>query len=70
MKKLLKTKLCITQQKTKAIVNIVILEVYDKTLRTTVYHYRKPTPSERKEIILNYIIDNSRSDNYELFNAN
>ena len=33
---------------------IVILEVYDKTLRTTVYHYRKPTPSERKEIILNY----------------
>ena len=38
---------------------IVILEVYDKTLRTTVYHYRKPTPSERKEIILNYIIDNN-----------
>ena len=38
---------------------IVILEVYDETLRTTVYHYRKPTPSERKEIILNYIIDNS-----------
>lgn len=38
---------------------IVILEVYDKTLRTTVYHYRKPTPSERKEIILNYVIDNS-----------
>lgn len=38
---------------------IVILEVYDKTLRTTIYHYRKPTPSERKEIILNYIIDNS-----------
>ena len=38
---------------------IVILEVYDGTLRTTVYHYRKPTPSERKEIILNYIIDNS-----------
>lgn len=37
---------------------IVILEVYDETLRTTVYHYRKPTPSERKEIILNYIIDN------------
>ena len=35
---------------------IVILEVYDETLRTTVYHYRKPTPSERKEIILNYII--------------
>jgi len=38
---------------------IVILEVYDETLRTTVYHYRKPTPAERKEIILNYIIDNS-----------
>ena len=38
---------------------IVILEVYDETLRTTVYHYRKPTSSERKEIILNYIIDNS-----------
>ena len=38
---------------------IVILEVYDETLRTIVYHYRKPTPSERKEIILNYIIDNS-----------
>lgn len=38
---------------------IVILEVYDETLRTTVYHYRKPTPSERKEIVLNYIIDNS-----------
>lgn len=38
---------------------IVIFEVYDKTLRTTVYHYRKPTPSERKEIILNYIIGNS-----------
>lgn len=27
---------------------IVILEVYDATLRTTVYHYHKPTPSERK----------------------
>ena len=38
---------------------IVILELYDETLRTTVYHYRKPTPSERKEIILNNIIDNS-----------
>ena len=38
---------------------IVIIEVYDETLRTTVYHYRKPTPCERKEIILNYIIDNS-----------
>ena len=38
---------------------IVILEVYDETLRTTVYHYRKPTPNERKEKILNYIIDNS-----------
>ena len=38
---------------------IVILEVYDETLRTTVYYYRKPTPSERKEIILNHIIDNS-----------
>ena len=38
---------------------IVILEVYEKTLRTTVYYYRKPTPCERKEIILNYIIDNS-----------
>lgn len=38
---------------------IVILEVYNETLRTTVYHYRKPTPGERKEIILNYIIDNS-----------
>ena len=38
---------------------IVIIEVYDETLRTTVYHYRKPAPSERKEIILNYIIDNS-----------
>ena len=38
---------------------IVILEVCDETLWTTVYHYRKPTPSERKEIILNYIIDNS-----------
>ena len=37
---------------------IVILEVYDETLRTTVYYYRKPTPSERKEIILNHIIDN------------
>ena len=33
---------------------IVILEVYNESLRTTVYHYRKPTPSERKEIILNY----------------
>lgn len=38
---------------------IVILEAYDKALRTTVYHYRKPTLNERKEIILNYIIDNS-----------
>lgn len=38
---------------------IVIIEAYDEILRTTVYHYRKPTPSERKEIILNYIIDNS-----------
>ena len=38
---------------------IVILELYDETLRATVYHYRKPTPSERKEIILNNIIDNS-----------
>ena len=38
---------------------IVILEVYDETLRTTVYLYSKPTPSERKEIILNYIMDNS-----------
>ena len=38
---------------------IVILEVYDETLRTIVYHYRKPTPSERKEIILNFIIDNN-----------
>lgn len=36
---------------------IVIIEVYDETLRTTVYHYRKPTPNERKEIILNYIIE-------------
>lgn len=24
---------------------IVILEVYDETLRTIVYNYRKPTPS-------------------------
>ena len=40
---------------------IVILELYDETLRTTVYHYRKPTPNERKEIILNYIIDNSET---------
>ena len=38
---------------------IAIIEAYDKILRTTVYHYRKPTPSERKEIILNYIIDNN-----------
>ena len=38
---------------------IVIIEVYDKTLRTNVYHLRKPTPSERKGIILNYTIDNS-----------
>ena len=38
---------------------IIILEVYDETLRTIVYHYRKLAPSERKEIILNYIIDNS-----------
>jgi DNA-binding Lrp family transcriptional regulator len=38
---------------------IVIIEVYDKALRTTIYHYRKPTPNERKKIILNYIIDNS-----------
>lgn len=38
---------------------IIVIEVYDKTLGTTVYYYRKPTPSERKEIILNYIIDNS-----------
>ena len=29
---------------------IVILEVYDKTLRTTVYHYRKLTPSEKKKL--------------------
>jgi len=35
---------------------IVILEVYDGTLRTIVYHYRKPTPSERKEIILLIIV--------------
>lgn len=35
---------------------IVILEVYDETLRTTIYHYRKPTPSERKEIILIYYL--------------
>ena len=32
---------------------IVIIEAYDETLRTTVYHYHKPTPSEWKEIILN-----------------
>lgn len=38
---------------------IVVIEVYDKTLRTIVYHLRKPTLSERKEIILNHIIDNS-----------
>ncbi len=38
---------------------IVILEVYDETLRTTVYHYRKHTPNERKELILNHIIHNS-----------
>ena len=38
---------------------IVILELYDETLRTPVYHYRKSTPSDRKEIILNYIIDYS-----------
>ena len=38
---------------------IVILEVYDETLRTIVYHCRKPTSSERKEIVLNYIIDNN-----------
>ena len=38
---------------------IVILEIYDENLRTIVYHYRKPTPSERKEIILNYIVKNS-----------
>ena len=38
---------------------IIVIEAYDKTLGTTVYYYRKPTPSERKEIILNYIIDNS-----------
>lgn len=38
---------------------IVIIEAYDEILRTTVYHYRKPTPSERKEIILNYIIDSN-----------
>lgn len=29
---------------------IVILEVYDETLRTTVYHYRKPTPNEQKKL--------------------
>ena len=33
---------------------IVILEIYDETLSTTVYHYRKLTHSEQKEIILNY----------------
>ena len=38
---------------------VVIIEAYDEILRTTVYYYRKPTPGERKEIILNYIIDNS-----------
>lgn len=38
---------------------IIVIEAYGKTLGTTVYHYRKPTTSERKEIILNYIIDNS-----------
>ena len=38
---------------------IVIIEVYDEILKTIVYHLRKPTPTERKEIILNYIIDNS-----------
>ena len=38
---------------------IVILEVYDETLRKTINHYRKPTLCERKEIILNHIIDNS-----------
>ena len=30
---------------------IVILEVYNETLRTIVYHYRKPTPSERNQPI-------------------
>lgn len=38
---------------------IAIIEAYDKILRTTVYHFRKPIPSERNEIILNYIIDNN-----------
>jgi len=38
---------------------IIVIEAHDKTLGTTVYYYRKPTPTERKEIILNYIIDNS-----------
>ena len=38
---------------------IVILEVYDETLRTTVCHYRKTTLNELKENILNHIIYNS-----------
>ncbi len=38
---------------------IVIIEVFDESLGTKVYHYRKPTPKERKEIILNYITDHS-----------
>ncbi len=38
---------------------IVIIEVFDESLGATVYHYRKPTPKERKEIIFNYIIDHS-----------
>lgn len=38
---------------------IVIIEANDENLITTVYHYRKLSPSEKKEIILNYIIDNN-----------
>lgn len=29
---------------------IIIIEAYDETLRTTVYYYRQPTPSEQKKL--------------------
>lgn len=29
---------------------IVILEVYDETLRTTAYHYRNPTLAKEKKL--------------------
>ena len=45
---------------------IVILEIYDEILRTTVYQYRKLTHSEQKEIILNYFYEQPHQNDVEI----